>query len=210
MTPAVRAIVFVNVGLYVLSLFTYNLIDWFGLTPEYVLVDGYVWQIFTYQFLHADVFHILFNMLWVWMFGVDLERRWGTVAFAKYYLIVGTTAGVATMLVSLLPVPGSQMAYEGVTIGASGAGYGLMMAWAIVFPHRMIYFFGIVPIKAWVFALIAGAISLSQAMSAGGESDVAHVAHLGGLAAGWLYLKTPRLPKRPKPSPRPDYIRRVH
>jgi membrane associated rhomboid family serine protease len=210
MTPAVRAIVFVNVGLYVLSLFTYNLIDWFGLTPEYVLGNGYFWQIFTYQFLHADVFHILFNMLWVWMFGVDLERRWGTIAFAKYYLIVGTTAGVATMLVSLLPVPGAQMAYEGVTIGASGAVYGLMMAWAIVFPHRMIYFFGIVPIKAWVFALIAGAISLSQAMSAGGQSDVAHVAHLGGLAAGWLYLKTPRLPKRPKPSPRPDYIRRVH
>jgi membrane associated rhomboid family serine protease len=74
----------------------------------------------------------------------------------------------------------------------------------------MIYFFGIVPIKAWVFALIAGAISLSNAISSGGESDVAHVAHLGGLAAGWLYLKTPRLPRRPKPSPRPDYIRRVH
>ncbi|HUE90034.1 MAG TPA: rhomboid family intramembrane serine protease, partial [Vicinamibacterales bacterium] len=93
LTPAVKAIIYTNIAVYVLVLIMSRLVDWIGLVPELVLTRGYVWQIVTYQFVHAEVFHILFNMLWVWMFGVDLERRWGTVAFAKYYLTVGTTAG---------------------------------------------------------------------------------------------------------------------
>ncbi len=83
-----------------------------------------------------------------------------------------------------------------------------MMAWAIVFPHRTVHLFGIFPLTARVFVLIVGALSMSQAM-AGSDSNVAHVAHLGGLVAGWLYLKTP-VPKAPAPPRRPDYIRRVH
>lgn len=212
LTPAVKAIIYINVAVYVAVLVLNGLVNWLGLIPELVVTRGYLWQVVTYQFVHAEIFHILFNMLWVWMFGVDLERRWGTVAFAKYYLIVGTTAGVATVVVSLLPFAWAQSSYWAVTIGASGAGYGLMLAWAIVFPHRSVYFLGIVPLPARVFALIAGAISLSQAISSGGTSNIAHVAHLAGLVAGWLYLKTPR-PVRPGPPPRPsrpDYIRRVH
>jgi len=212
LTPAVKAIIYTNIAVYVLVLIMTRLVDWIGLIPELVLTRGYVWQVVTYQFVHAEVFHILFNMLWVWMFGVDLERRWGTVAFAKYYLIVGTTAGVATVVTSLLPFPAMETSYWAVTIGASGAGYGLMLAWAIVFPHRTVLFFGIVPLSARVFALIAGAIALSQAVSSGGDSGIAHVAHLSGLVAGWLYLKTPRprIPSPPQRPPRPDYIRRVH
>jgi len=213
LTPAVKAIIYTNIAIFAVVLFMGGLVEWIGLIPELVVTRGYVWQVVTYQFVHAEVFHILFNMLWVWMFGVDLERRWGTVAFAKYYLIVGTTAGVATVITSLLPIAALQTSYMAVTIGASGAGYGLMLAWAIVFPHRTVLFFGIVPLNARVFALIAGAISLSQAISSGGNSGIAHVAHLAGLVAGWLYLKTPR-PKFPAPPPprppRPDYIRRVH
>jgi membrane associated rhomboid family serine protease len=211
MTPAVKAIVYTNIAIFAVVILGAPIVNWIGLIPELVLTRGYVWQVFTYQFVHAEVFHILFNMLWVWMFGVDLERRWGTVAFAKYYLIVGTTAGVATVVVSLLPFESLQATYWAVTIGASGAGYGLMLAWGIVFPHRVVLFFGIVPIKARIFVLIVGAISLSQAISSGGNSGIAHVAHLAGLAAGWLYLKTPS-PKAPTPPkrPRPDYIHRVH
>lgn len=211
LTPAVKAIIYTNIAVFVVVMIMGRLLEWIGLIPELVLTRGYLWQIVTYQFVHEQVLHILFNMLWVWMFGVDLERRWGTIAFAKYYLIVGTAAGVATVLVSLLPFASTQSAYWAVTIGASGAGYGLMMAWAIVFPHRTILFMGLVPLSARVFALIAGAISLSYAM-AGGDSDVAHVAHLGGLVAGWLYLKTPRpkFPTTPRRPPRPEYIRRVH
>lgn len=212
LTPAVKAIIYTNIAVFAAVLIMGRLVEWIGLIPELVVTRGYVWQVVTYQFVHAEVFHILFNMLWVWMFGVDLERRWGTVAFAKYYLIVGTTAGVATVITSLLPIEALQTSYMAVTIGASGAGYGLMLAWAIVFPHRTVLFFGIVPLNARVFALIAGAISLSQAISSGGNSGIAHVAHLAGLVAGWLYLKTPRprMPQPPARPPRPDYIRRVH
>lgn len=212
LTPAVKAILYTNIAVFIVVLITNRVVEWIGLIPELVVTRGYVWQVVTYQFVHAETFHILFNMLWVWMFGVDLERRWGTLPFAKYYLVVGTTAGVATVIVSLLPVASLQSSYWAVTIGASGAGYGLMLAWALVFPHRTVLFFGIVPLNARVFALIAGAISLSQALSSGGNSGIAHVAHLAGLAAGWAYLKTPRprVPPPPARPPRPDYLRRVH
>jgi membrane associated rhomboid family serine protease len=208
LTPAVKAIIYANIAIFVAVVFMGALVNWIGLIPEDVLTKGYLWQVATYQFVHADPIHILINMLSVWMFGVDLERRWGMVAFTKYYLIVGITAGVATVIVSLLPFPWAENSYVAVTIGASGAVYGLMMAWAIVFPHRTVHLFGIFPLTARVFVLIVGALSMSQAMS-GSDSNVAHVAHLGGLVAGWLYLKTP-VPKAPAPPRRPDYIRRVH
>lgn len=211
MTPAVKAIVIANVAVFVMMLIVPSLRMVMGLVPELVLTSGWVWQVVTYQFTHFDVLHLVFNMLFVWMFGVDLEKRWGTEAFAKYYLIVGTSAGVATLVVSLLPFAFASQSYAAVTVGASGAGYGLMMAWAIVFPHRTVYFFGLFPLQARVFALIAGAIALVQATGTG--DNVAHVAHLGGLAAGWLYLRTPRpaaRPPQPPSRPRPDYIRRVH
>lgn len=210
LTPGVRAIIYVNVGLFAATLLVPSqTIGWLGLAPEQVLTRGFVWQLFTYQLVHQDVFHILFNMLFVWMFGVDLERRWGQRAFLQYYLIVGTTAGVCTTIVSLLPFAVAEASYVSVTIGASGALYGLMMAWAIIFPHRTILFFGLVPMTARVFVLITGAISLSYAMGAGGGSNVSHLAHLGGLVAGWLYLKQP-VKRPPPPRPRPDYLRRVH
>jgi membrane associated rhomboid family serine protease len=210
LTPAVKALVYSNIAVFVVMLVVPSLITWIGLIPELVLTRAYIWQLVTYQFVHTQPFHLLLNMLTVWMFGVDLERRWGTVAFTKYYLIVGTTAGVATVLVSMLPMAWAQMSYSAVTIGASGAGYGLLMAWGIVFPHRTVHLLGIFPLTARVFVLIIGAISLSQAISSGGNSGIAHVAHLGGLVAGWLYLKTPS-PRTPPPPPRrPDYIRRVH
>jgi membrane associated rhomboid family serine protease len=164
----------------------------------------------TYLFLHADVFHILFNMLAVWMFGVDLERRWGTRAFVNYYAVTGIGAAICTLLVSLLPFGGDT--YLATTIGASGAVYGLLMAWAIVFPHRTILFLGVFPLSARVFALIMGAISFSQALNQGGGTTVAHVAHLGGMLAGYWYLKTPVRkirPPKPKP-PNPANLHRVH
>jgi membrane associated rhomboid family serine protease len=210
LTPGVRAIIYTNVALFAVTLVSSTwLISWLGLAPEQVVTRGFAWQLFTYQFLHQDALHILFNMLFVWMFGVDLERRWGLHAFLKYYLIVGTTAGVCATIASLLPLASAEASYYSVTIGASGAVYGLMMAWAIIFPHRTILFFGIVPMPARVFVLITGAISLSYAMGAGGGSNVSHLAHLGGLVAGWLYLKQP-VKRPPPPRPRPDYLRRVH
>jgi membrane associated rhomboid family serine protease len=211
MTQAVQIIVIANIVMFIATMAAGPLlIDWLGLSPQDVLTRGRVWQLATYLFLHADVFHILFNMLAVWMFGVDLERRWGTRAFVNYYAVTGVGAALCTLLVSLLPFGGDT--YLTTTIGASGAVYGLLMAWAIVFPHRTILFLGVFPLQARVFALIMGAISFSQAINQGGGTTVAHVAHLGGMLAGYWYLKTPvRRPRPPKPRPpNPAHLHRVH
>ena len=102
------------------------LIDLFGLRPQMVLTALWIWQPVTYLFLHGDFFHILFNMLVLWMFGVQLERLWGSPFFLRYYFITGIGAGVATIVAGLLPFAFSEPTYLAVTIGASGAIYGLL------------------------------------------------------------------------------------
>ena len=194
MTPAVRAIVFANVGVFLVTLiWPASIIGFFGLSPRAVIHDLRIWQLATYLFVHSpqSLMHVLFNMLAVWMFGVDLERRWGTVAFAKFYFVAGIGAGLCMLAVSLLPFDSARGVYEAVTIGASGAVYGLLMAWALLFPHRQILFMFIFPLPARVFVLIIGAIAMFSALSAG-NGPVANLAHLGGLAIAWLYLKGPR------------------
>jgi membrane associated rhomboid family serine protease len=193
-TPAVRALIIANVAVFVLMLVAGDaLVEYFGLTPQDVLARRRVWQPLTYLFLHSPVAftHILFNMLAVWMFGVDLERRWGTPFFVKYYFMTGVGAAASVILLSLLPFSWTAPLWFATTIGASGAVYGLLMAWAILFPHREILFMFIFPLRARVFVLIVGAIAFLSALTASG-GPVANLAHLGGLVIGWLYLKGPR------------------
>jgi rhomboid family protein len=196
LTPAIRAILFANIGIFVVTMFaqsgdgTNPIVQLFGLTPRAFLGQGRLWQIVTYLFLHASVSHILFNMLALWMFGVDLERRWGTQAFTRYYFLTGIGAGVTTVLVSLMPLDSVRTLYNVPTVGASGAIYGLLMAWAIVFPHRTILFMMLFPLPARVAVIIMGTISFLVAASASG-GVVNEFAHLGGLLAGWLYLQGP-------------------
>jgi rhomboid family protein len=196
LTPAIRAILFANIGVFVVTMFAQGadgsnpIINLFGLRPSAFLTQGRLWQIVTYLFLHASVSHILFNMLALWMFGVDLERRWGTQAFTRYYFFTGIGAGVSTILISLLPLDSVQTMYRAATVGASGAIYGLLMAWALVFPHRTILFMMLFPLPARIVVLIMGTIAFLSAMNVSG-SVVNEFAHLGGLVAGWLYLKGP-------------------
>ncbi|HWB15660.1 MAG TPA: rhomboid family intramembrane serine protease [Vicinamibacterales bacterium] len=192
-TPAVRAIIIVNVAVYLATLIAPGaIVTFFGLSPAEVIGHGAVWQLATYLFVHSpsSVMHILFNMLAVWMFGVDLERRWGTRFFTKYYFVTGVGAGVLTVLVSLLPFDWARAAYPTVTIGASGAVYGLLIAWGLIFPDRQIYFI-IFPMSARMFVVLAGVVAFVSAVGASG-GPVANVAHLGGLLVGYLYLKPPR------------------
>jgi membrane associated rhomboid family serine protease len=188
MTPAVRAIVWTNIAVFVVAFLWPPITIVLGLTPSAVLADAWVWQLVTYMFVHRDLFHILFNMLAVWMFGVELERMWGTRSFLEYYFVTGIGAGLTTMCVSLLPYAFAAPAYYGVTIGASGAVYGLLLAYAMRFPDRPLFFFPIpIPIAARYFVLILGAIAFLSSLSAA-SSGIAHAAHLGGLVAGYLYL----------------------
>jgi len=185
-------IILINVAIFVASLVApVTILQWLGLMPADVM-RGEVWQLATYLFVHSPrtLSHVLFNMLAVWMFGTELERRWGTVAFAKYYLITGIGAGICVVAVSLLPFEATRATYDVITIGASGAVYGLLLAWAMLFPHRRILFMFIFPLPARIFVLIVGAIAFFSALGAMG-GPVSNLAHLGGLLIGWLYLKGP-------------------
>lgn len=152
----------------------------FGLVPWYVTHRFFLWQLFTYMFLHGDFFHLLFNMFVLWMFGPELENLWGTREFLKYYFITGMGAGVLSVLVSANSfIP---------TVGASGAIYGLLLAFGLLFPDRYIYLYFFIPIKAKYLVIIFGAIEFLAAFS-GRPSGVAHFAHLGGIVVGLAYLR---------------------
>ena len=185
MTPAVKAIIWANIAFFAVTVIYPPTIQYLGLSPEAVLERGWLWQIATYMFLHAGPLHILFNMLGVWMFGVELERLWGTTFFARYYAITGLGAGLTAIVASFLPVDALQATYEAVTIGASGALYGLLMAFALYYPDRPILMFLLFPIPAKYFVMILGAMAFMVAPG----SQVSNAAHLGGLLFGYLYLR---------------------
>jgi membrane associated rhomboid family serine protease len=186
LTFAVKWIIILNVVIFVITMFGSGIVQYFGLTPALVLERGWVWQLATYMFLHAGPMHILFNMLGVWMFGVELERRWGTNFFIKYYAVCGIGGGLTFIVISLLPFAATAPAYETVTVGASGALFGLLIAYAIYWPERpilLLLFF--VPAK--VFVMIYGALALLNTFQP--SRGVADAAHLGGMIFGYLYLK---------------------
>jgi rhomboid family protein len=188
MTPAVKWIVWVNIGAFLATTVFPIVVPYLGLIPQAVIEQRWIWQPVTYMFLHGGVFHILFNMLGIWMFGVELERMWGTTFFLKYYAVTGVGAAITTIGVGLLPFEATAAAYGSVTIGASGALYGILMAYALYYPDRPILMMMLFPVPAKYFVIIIGAISFLSS-AGGGSPSVAHAAHLGGLVFGYLYLK---------------------
>lgn len=135
-----------------------------------------IWQLFTYMFMHANWSHILFNMFALWMFGYVLENYWGSRRFLFYYLVCGVGAGICNLL-----VPG-----WGLTVGASGAVYGILLAFGMMFPNERIYLYFIMPIKAKWFVIGYAAIELFNGMFV--ADGVAHFAHLGGMLFGLLLI----------------------
>jgi membrane associated rhomboid family serine protease len=181
LTPAVKWLLIVNTAVFLLQSFLdYGFTRWFGLVPAYVWDRFYIWQLFTYQFLHGGLFHLLFNMLALWMFGCDLERRWGSTFFLKYYFVSVLGGG----LLNTLLLPG-QVAPS---IGASGGVYGILLAYGLIYPNQIVYFYFLFPIKMKHFVWIIGGISLYSSITSG-QSGIAHLAHLGGMAFGYLYLR---------------------
>lgn len=191
-TPAVKALLIANTAVFVAELIFPALVQWFGLSPAAIFSSGWVWQPVTYMFLHhtGGFGHILFNMLALWMFGVELERLWGTPFFVRFYFAAGVGAALTTIVVAFLPFAFSTEVYYATTVGASGALYGLMFAYAYYYPDRPILMFLLFPIPAKYFVMILGAIAFLSSISGG--SGIAHATHLGGLLAGFLYLKSGR------------------
>jgi membrane associated rhomboid family serine protease len=190
-TPAVKALLIANTVMFVATFIAPELTMRLGLRPADVIGRFAIWQCVTYLFVHGSFFHILFNMLTLWMFGVELERMWGTKYFVRYYFTAGIGAGLTQIILGVLPFAFADQFYYPVTIGASGAVYGLLLAYAMYFPNRPIYMYFVFAVPAKYFVMILGAIALLSATSGGG--GVAHTAHLGGLAAGYLYLKSARV-----------------
>lgn len=181
---AVKALLIANVVVFVASAIVPSLRVYLGLIPAAVIEQFWVWQPLSYMFVHGGLTHLAFNMLALWMFGTEMERLWGTPYFLKYYFATGLGAAAATILIALLPFG---FGYHAVTIGASGAIYGLLLAFGLTYPRRPIYLYFLFPIPAKYFVLILGGISLLSSITetAGG---VAHVAHLGGLVVGYFLL----------------------
>ena len=191
-TPAVRAILIACAAVFVVSLVLRGFIfDWFGLRPVDVVHELRIWQPVTYIFAHDGVLHVAFNMLAIWMFGVELERLWGTRAFTKFFFVCGVAAGLATLVAGLLPIDAAwrEHTYLGVTVGASGAIFGILYAWARAFPYRTVLLLLIFPVQARWFVMILIAIELALAAQSGLTSGVAYLAHFAGLAAAWVYLR---------------------
>jgi membrane associated rhomboid family serine protease len=186
LSPAVKWLIWANIAVFVVSYlvqgFTYSL----GLRPDAVLHHYALWQPLTYMFLHAGVWHILFNMLALWMFGVELERLWGTPFFLKFYFVTGVGAALMTLLLSLVPF--GLVDPASTTVGASGAIYGLLLAYALYFPRRPIYVYMLFPVPAKYFVMIFAGIALLLSIS-GTSGGIANVAHLGGMVFGYAYLK---------------------
>ena len=163
--------------------------QWFGLVPFAAVFGFRIWQPFTYIFLHGGILHILFNLLYLCMFGADLERAWGSRKFYTYFLVCGVGAGVVDIVVKLLLDPHGRGTALVPTIGASGAIYGVLLAVAVIMPHRQVWVFPLpVTVSMRVFVIVMGAIEFFGTIGAGGD-NVSHVCHLGGMLVGYIYLR---------------------
>ena len=192
LSTAMKVLIGANVLVFLAASFDPAITLRFGLVPQAVLDQYRVWQLVTYMFLHGGLFHIVFNMLALWMFGTELERVWGTRYFLKFYFVTGVGAALLTVLFSLLPFGFAQYVRDSIIIGASGAVFGLMLAYALYFPNRQIYMYLVFPVPAKIFVAILGAIELFASVS-GVPGGVANSTHLGGLLVAYLYLKSARM-----------------
>jgi membrane associated rhomboid family serine protease len=194
LSPMVKRLIIITSAVFVLTYIPQQIFGWsapyalFALKPDDVLHRFYIWELFTYMFLHWGFFHIIFNMFALWMFGSDLESLWGPHRFLTYYFLTGIGAGISDVAVNaVLGNTGTA------TVGASGAIYGLLLAYGMLFPDRPIYLYLLIPIKAKWFVAIMGVIELVSSFGTPG-SGISHVAHLGGMLFGFLYLRGPHLP----------------
>lgn len=181
--PAIKWLMLANAGVFILDMLLrgslgITLIQPLGLTPAWVIDRGWVWQPLTYMFVHGGFFHLLFNMFMLWMFGGEIERLWGSAEFLKYYVLCGLGAAALSFIGF----------YHSTVIGASGAVFGVLIAFAVLFPNRYIFLWFLIPIKAKYLIGGLAAIEILTGISGGGDG-VAHLAHIGGMVAGFGYLK---------------------
>jgi membrane associated rhomboid family serine protease len=172
----------VNVLIFIVNQLVPQSLTVMAMNPYYVLGESFWWQIVSYMFVHGGLTHILFNMLGLFFFGTQVEQRMGSYEFLLFYMFTGVLAGLFSL--GFYAATGNYMVF---LVGASGAVFGVLLAFATFFPEAMIYVFGIIPIRAPILVLGYTAIELfSQFSGAGG--NVAHFTHLAGFAFAYLYF----------------------
>ncbi|MGA2462813.1 MAG: rhomboid family intramembrane serine protease [Thermodesulfobacteriota bacterium] len=188
LTPVIKKLMIVMGIVFLLQMVVSNRISLtLGLVPILVWKKYFLWQLATYIFLHGGITHLLFNFLALWMFGGELESYWGSRKFLRYFLFCGIGAGICTVIFTpyqFIPV-----------IGASGAIYGILLAFGWLFPNRLIYIYFLFPIPAKYMVIIFGLIELFSSMEGTG-GGVAHLTHLGGLLFGLFYMAYPPIRQR--------------
>jgi membrane associated rhomboid family serine protease len=165
------------------------MVVYLGLVPGLVWHELFLWQLFTYIFLHGNIPHILFNLLALWMFGGELENLWGSRRFSFYFFFCGIGAGIITVLCTIILTPQYQLIP---VIGASGAIYGILLAFGWLFPNRQIYIYFLFPIPAKYFVIIFGLLEFIY-FSRGVGGGISHITHLGGLVFGLFYMAYPTI-----------------
>lgn len=176
MTPWVRRLIIANIVVFFLEQTVPGVVNSLALVPRFVYLQP--WTIVTYMFVHANFTHILFNMLALYFFGPRVEERIGSLRFIMLYAISGISGAILSTV----------LAPNAAVIGASGAVFGVMLAFAMFWPHAQIYIMAILPIEAWLAVFLMAALALWSGLH-GSRTGVADFAHLGGFAGGWLYLK---------------------
>lgn len=176
LSPWVKRLLIANVVVYLVMLALPSLGGWLAFVPADTLRRP--WTVVTYMFVHAGFLHLFFNMLILYFFGPPLESMWGGKEFLKFYLVAGLGGAVFSYV----------FAFNSAVVGASAAIYGVMLAFAMNWPDMQVYIWFLFPVKVkWLVAFLAAVSILSLV---GGQQDgVAHFAHLGGFAGGFLYLK---------------------
>lgn len=140
-----------------------------------------LWQPFTYLFFHGGIWHVLINMFVLWMFGSELEKYWGKREFLRFFFVTGVGSGLVTVLFSLsssTPV-----------VGASGAIYGVLLAYGLMFPNRLVYLYFLIPIKVKYLVILIGTIAFFSSLNPG-YSNISHLTHLSGMIIGFVYLRS--------------------
>ena len=188
MPPAIKTIILANIAVFLLQFSPLGIfVMYYGPLWPAASSGEYsfqIWQLFTYMFMHGGIAHILFNMFALWLFGTEIENYWGTKEFTAYYFI----CGIGAALINLISTIGSPYP----TVGASGAVFGILLAFGMMFPDRYIFLYFLFPIKAKYFVAGYAALELfmginNQTMGSG--SNIAHFAHLGGMLVGFVYIK---------------------
>jgi len=187
-TEAIKILISINFVIYVLQSLAGKediFFRLFGLVPNVFISELMLWQPFTYMFFHAPYYssvgisHILLNMLGLWVFGRELEQAWGKSKFLKYYFLTGIGSGLITYLF--------QINSDNPVIGASGAVYGILLAYGISFPNRMLYIWGLIPVRSIWLVVIMGSIAFFGLL--GRADGISHVTHISGMLIGYIFLK---------------------